>query len=117
MSRRPNLRRALRVIDLYCLAVGWHKPMLSVTADLAENPTWPQAWKDEAAEEIRDWTAKRDRIVVRLRKTIAELTPEEKSAFASGKCGGTFNTATRVMVTDPEVFRSELREVGAEPNW
>ena len=117
MSRRPNLKRALRVIDLYCKASGWHEIMLDVTAGLTGNPTWPQAWKDEAVEEIRDWTAKRDRIVVRLRKTISELTPEEKIAFASGKCGGSFNTVTRMRVTDPEVFRSELREVGAEPNW
>lgn len=96
-------RKTIQMVDLLCDVGNWNNSIQGVVESPAFEPGAPAAWVAEAEQEIKEWSAKRDKKLARLQTIIAALTPQELKLIKSRY--------------EPEKLARELREIGVAPRW
>lgn len=95
--------RTIKIVDLLCTVSNWNSSIATVTAERNRLRTYggPTPWLDEAEDEIRRWSAKRDKALTRLQTIVASLTDAE------------LKTIRRLY--QPEKLIPDLCAIGVDP--
>lgn len=115
--------RSMRLVDLYCCAANWNSSLKSVQEDIAEydaslnipgdHHATSKAWKQEAEAEVKEWSGRRDKVVVKMRVLVAQFDDRDKHHIVCGRR----KTALDSDLIRADEFRAELRGLGVEPTW
>jgi hypothetical protein len=98
-------KQTIKLVDTYCVAANWASMVETNKQTLAELSAGkpPPGWIEECEDEIKEWSAKRDKALAKLRAIVASLTDYEKD-WVRRKCRGA-------------TLAQEFRALGVEPNW
>lgn len=92
-------KHTLRIIDLFCVAANWQNAMDANQKSLIEckgNHTWER----EIFDELKVWSAKRDKTIGKIRALVEKLDDREKHHLSGSN-----------------IKLEEWRAFGIEPTW